>query len=70
MTRAWLRETVRPRPVLRWIASTGEDNTLRVWPLPDLDRPALHALSHAELLAKLKSLMNLRAIRDRKAGND
>jgi len=56
-------------PDLRWIASTGEDNTLRLWPMPDLDRPPLHTLPHAELLARLRSLTNLRAVRDPAAAN-
>ena len=51
-------------PDLRWLASAGEDNTLRLWPMPDLDRPPLHTLPHDELIAKLKSLTNLRAVRD------
>jgi eukaryotic-like serine/threonine-protein kinase len=54
-------------PDLKWIASTGGDNTLRLWPMPDLDKPPLHTLQHGELLAKLKSLTNLRAIRDPKS---
>ena len=49
---------------LRWVASAGEDDTLRLWPMPDLSRPPLHTLPHAELLAKLRSLTNLRAARD------
>jgi WD40 repeat protein len=49
---------------LRWVASAGGDNTLRVWPMPELDKPPLHALPHGELLAKLRSLTNLRAVRD------
>jgi WD40 repeat protein len=57
-------------PDLRWIASTGGDNTLRLWPMPDLDEPPLHALPHDELMAKLKSLTNLRAVRDPKTGTD
>jgi WD40 repeat protein len=54
-------------PDLRWIASTGEDNTLRLWPMPDLDKPPLHTLPHDELVAKLKALTNLRAVRDAKS---
>jgi WD40 repeat protein len=51
-------------PDLRWLASSGEDNTLRLWPMPDLTKPPLHTLQHEELLAKLHSLTNLRAVRD------
>jgi WD40 repeat protein len=51
-------------PDKRWIASSGEDNTLRLWPMPDLDKPPLHTLPHDALIAKLKSLTNLRAVRD------
>jgi len=51
-------------PDLRWLASAGEDNTLRLWPMPDLTKPPLHTLPHGELLAKLHSLTNLRAVRD------
>jgi len=54
-------------PDLKWVASTGEDNTLRLWPMPDLDKPPLQALPHDELVAKLKSLTNLRAVRDAKS---
>jgi eukaryotic-like serine/threonine-protein kinase len=56
-------------PDLKWLASTGEDNTLRLWPMPDLSKPPLHKLPHGELVAKLKSLTNLRAVRDPKAAN-
>ncbi|PWB68853.1 MAG: hypothetical protein C3F15_15835, partial [Holophagae bacterium] len=51
-------------PDLRWVASAGEDGTLRLWPMPDLSKPPLHTLPHGELLAKLHSLTNLRAVRD------
>jgi WD40 repeat protein len=47
----------------RWIASAGGDNTLRLWPMPDLEQPPLHTQPHDELLAKLKSLTNLHAVR-------
>jgi WD40 repeat protein len=57
-------ESVAISPDLRWVASAGEDSTLRLWPMPDLDKPPLHTLPHDELLAKLESLTNLRAVRD------
>ncbi len=56
--------SVGQSPDGRWIASAGEDNTLRLWPMPDLSRPPLHTLPHDALVAKLKSLTNLRAVRD------
>jgi len=51
----------------KWIASTGEDNTLRLWPMPDLTKTPLHLLPHDELIAKLESITNLRAVRDPEA---
>ncbi len=56
-------------PDLKWVASSGEDNTLRLWPMPDLDRPPLHTLPHGDLLATLRSLTNFRAVRDPAAPN-
>jgi len=47
-----------------WIASAGDDTTVRLWPMPDLSKPPLHTLPHDELIAKLKTLTNLRVIRD------
>jgi WD40 repeat protein len=57
-------EQVAISPDGQWVASSGEDNTLRLWPMPDLDKPPLHTLLHDELIAKLRSLTNLRAVRD------
>jgi WD40 repeat protein len=54
-------------PDLRWVASTGEDNTLRLWPMQDLDQAPLHTLPHDELVGSLRSLTNLRAVRDPKS---
>jgi WD40 repeat protein len=49
---------------LRWVASVGSDSTLRLWPMPDLSKAPLHTLPHDELIAKLKTLTNLRVVRD------
>jgi WD40 repeat protein len=52
-------------PDNRWIASSSiTDKTLRLWPMPDLSKPPLHTLPHDELIAKLKTLTNLRVVRD------
>jgi WD40 repeat protein len=48
----------------RRIASIDDDGNIRLWPMPDLSKPPLHTLPHDELLAKLRSLTNLRAVRD------
>jgi WD40 repeat protein len=47
----------------RWIASSSDD-AVRLWPAPDVSRPPFHTLPHAELMAKLDALTNLRVVRD------
>jgi WD40 repeat protein len=47
----------------RWIAS-GHGNDIRLWPVPDLTQPPLHSLPLDELLAKVRTLTNLRVVRD------
>ena len=46
------------------VASVGEDDTLRLWLMPDLSKPPLHTLPREALFATLHSLTNLRAVRD------
>jgi len=47
----------------RWIAS-ADDESVRLWPMPDATKPPLHTLPHDKLLAKLDTFTNLRAVRD------
>jgi WD40 repeat protein len=47
-------------PDRKWIASAGDDDTIRLWPVPE--GPPLHTLPHDVLLAKLRALTNLRVV--------
>jgi len=47
-----------------WIASGGEDGRIRLWPMPDMSQPPLHALPHEDLLTRLRALTNVRVIED------
>ncbi len=51
----------------KWVASSAGDE-IRLWPMPDLSKPPLHALPHDELLAKLHTLTNLQAVEDEVSG--
>jgi WD40 repeat protein len=55
--------SVAVSPDGRWIASVGDD-AIRLWPMPDVTKPPLHTLPHAELMAKLDAFTNLRVVRD------
>jgi WD40 repeat protein len=57
-------------PLGRWVASSGADGTIRLWPMPDLSKPPLHTLPRPELIAKLKTLTNVRVVRDEESGTD
>jgi serine/threonine protein kinase/WD40 repeat protein len=45
-----------------WIASSSEDRTVRLWPMPE--GPPFHALPHADLLDRLRLLTNYRLVAD------
>ena len=48
----------------KWIVSSGNDNVVRLWPVPDLSREPFHTLPHDQFLAKLKAMTNFRAVPD------
>jgi WD40 repeat protein/DNA-binding winged helix-turn-helix (wHTH) protein len=48
----------------RWVASSGDDNTVRLWPVPDTTKTPFQKRSHEEVLATLRSWTNLRAVSD------
>jgi hypothetical protein len=46
----------------RWIAARRADNAIMLWTTPDFTKPPLHTLPLEELIAKLKTLTNLRVV--------
>jgi len=48
----------------RWVATGGDDRTIRLWPVPDPSKRPLHSRPYAEVLSVLRSRTNLRAVRD------
>lgn len=48
----------------KWLASAGEDRTIRLWPVPDVTQTPPHKRSHEEFLAMLQSWTNLRVVSD------
>jgi WD40 repeat protein len=48
----------------QWIATSSQDGTIRLWPMPDLTKQPLHTLPLAELVTELKAFTNLRAVPD------
>jgi serine/threonine protein kinase/WD40 repeat protein len=67
-----VRDLGRPAvsPDGRWIAALDQSHMVRLWPMPDLSQPPLHTLPTDELVAKLKTLTNLRVVRDENSATD
>jgi WD40 repeat protein len=57
-------QSVAISPDGRWIATGSADRDIRLWPMPDLSEPPFQTLPYDELLAKLRSLTNLRVVED------
>ena len=53
----------------KWLASWGNDQTVRLWPVPDVNQIPPHKRSHEEFLATLHTFTNLRAVPDAKSPN-
>jgi WD40 repeat protein len=47
----------------RWIASASNES-VRLWPMPDVAKPPFHTLPYPELMAKLRALTNLEVVAD------
>ncbi len=48
-----------------WIVTGGNpDQTVRIWPRPDVTETPFHLLPYEELLARLRALTNVRVVRD------
>jgi WD40 repeat protein len=56
-------QTLTVSPDGKWIASAS-GGEIRLWPMPDVTKPPLHTLPHAELLARLGALTNLQVVED------
>ena len=54
----------------QWVASTGDDGTVRLWPMPDVTERPLHTLPYQELLGRLRVLTNLRVVEDKGSPGD
>jgi WD40 repeat protein len=53
----------------KWLASAGNDQTVRLWPVPDVTKVPPHKRSHEEFLATLRTFTNVRAMPDAKSPN-
>jgi WD40 repeat protein/tRNA A-37 threonylcarbamoyl transferase component Bud32 len=51
---------VAVHPNGEWIATAGEDGSVRMWPMPEGD--PIHTLPHDELVKKLRTLTNVRIV--------
>ena len=51
----------------RWLASAGDDKTIRLWPVPDVSKTPLHKRPLEDLLSTLRSCTNLRVAPNRRS---
>ena len=53
----------------KWLASAGDDQTVRLWPVPDVTKVPPHKRSREEFLSTLRTFTNFRAVPDAKSPN-
>ena len=53
----------------KWLASAGDDQTIRLWPAPDVTTVPPHKRSKEEFVGTLRTFTNVRAVPDAKSPN-
>jgi WD40 repeat protein len=58
--------SVAVSPDGRWISSSSQGGTIRIWPMPE--GTPFHTLPYAEILERIRSMTNLRVVPDESSG--